>query len=568
MNVFALMRGFTIRLRMLGAIAVVLVLLGLLGGAGMWGMFRIQDMSQDFRQTSYTKAQHLSQLRASLGLVRQHEKDMIIQYENPERVTKAKESWLKGLEQVKAVSQKFVGEVSDADDALVQELMQRMDNYHKQFEPVVRQLEANGYDTATIAYRMGNKAMAELAEVDTLVQKLAQVLQDEADAAQRNESEAATQTQWLFLLSVVITVLVVAPLTLLNMVSICRPLEVARRMALAISKGDLSQQMQVEGKDEVADLQTALQEMRRSLNQMVGQVHDASGNIATASQEIAMGNTDLSSRTEQTASNLQQTVASLMQLTSTVQQTASSAQLANQLASSASDTALRGGAIVQQAVQSMQDISTSSRKISDILGLIDSLAFQTNILALNAAVEAARAGEQGRGFAVVAGEVRLLAGRSAEAANEIKRLIQTSVSAVDGGVRHVEEAGLNMQEIVDSVRRVGDIIGEITAASNEQSSGIGQVNQAVGDIDRMTQQNAALVEEASAAADSLRDQAGRLAQVVNQFHLDQSLQVQHGSRAPAAAVGSLPGAGRPVAAPRAQPKVGAAPRKEERALLS
>ena len=568
MNVFALMRGFTIRLRMLGAIAVVLVLLGLLGGAGMWGMFRIQDMSQDFRQTSYTKAQHLSQLRASLGLVRQHEKDMIIQYENPERVTKAKESWLKGLEQVKAVSQKFVGEVSDADDALVQELMQRMDNYQKQFEPVVRQLEANGYDTATIAYRMGNKAMAELVEVDTLVQKLAQVLQDEADAAQRNESEAATQTQWLFLLSVVITVLVVAPLTLLNMVSICRPLEIARRMALAISKGDLSQQMQVEGKDEVADLQTALQEMRRSLNQMVGQVHDASGNIATASQEIAMGNTDLSSRTEQTASNLQQTVASLMQLTSTVQQTASSAQLANQLASSASDTALRGSAIVQQAVQSMQDISTSSRKISDIIGLIDSIAFQTNILALNAAVEAARAGEQGRGFAVVAGEVRLLAGRSAEAANEIKRLIQTSVSAVDGGVRHVEEAGLNMQEIVDSVRRVGDIIGEITAASNEQSSGIGQVNQAVGDIDRMTQQNAALVEEASAAADSLRDQAGRLAQVVNQFHLDQSLQVQHGSRAPAAAVGSLPGAGRPVAAPRAQPKVAAAPRKEERALLS
>ena len=568
MNVFALMRGFTIRLRMLGAIAVVLALLGMLGGAGMWGMFRIQDMSQDFRDTSYTKAQHLSQLRASLGLVRQYEKDMIIQYENPERVTKAKESWLKGLEQVKTVSQKFVGEISDADDAIVQELMQRMDNYHKQFEPVVRQLEANGYDTATIAYRMGNKAMAELVEVDTLVQKLAQVLQDEADVAQRNESEAAQQTQWLFLLSVVITVLVVAPLTWLNMVSICRPLEAARRMALAIAKGDLSQEMKVEGKDEVADLQTALQEMRRSLNQMVGQVHDASGNIATASQEIATGNIDLSSRTEQTASNLQQTVASLMQLTSTVQQTAASAQLANQLASSASDTALRGGSIVQQAVQSMQDISTSSRKIGDIIGLIDSIAFQTNILALNAAVEAARAGEQGRGFAVVAGEVRLLAGRSAEAANEIKKLINTSVAAVDGGARHVEEAGLNMQEIVDSVRRVGDIIGEITAASNEQSSGIGQVNQAVGDIDRMTQQNAALVEEASAAADSLRDQAGRLAQVVSQFHLDQSLQTQHGGRSNASFVGTLQGVAKPMAAPRTQPVVAVGKRKEERALLS
>ena len=570
MNVYALMRRFTIRLRMLGAIAVVLALLGMLGGAGMWGMFRIQSMSQDFRETSYEKAQHLSQLRASLGLVRQYEKDMIIQYENPERVTKAKERWIAGLGQVKTVAQKFVGEVSDADDALIQELMQRMDNYQKQFEPVVRQLEANGYDTATIAYRMGGKAMAELAEVDTLVQKLAQVLQDEADVAQQKESEAATQTQWLFLLSVVITVLVVAPLTLLNMVSICRPLERARQMAMAIAKGDLSQRMEVDGKDEVADLQTALQEMRHSLNGMVGQVRDASGNIATASQEIATGNIDLSSRTEQTASNLQQTVASLMQLTSTVQQTASSAQLANQLATSASDTALRGGAIVQQAVQSMQDISTSSRKIGDIIGLIDSIAFQTNILALNAAVEAARAGEQGRGFAVVAGEVRSLAGRSAEAANEIKKLINSSVAAVDGGARHVEEAGLNMQEIVDSVRRVGDIIGEITAASSEQSAGIGQVNQAVGDIDRMTQQNAALVEEASAAADSLRDQAGRLSHVVSQFHLEQGgVAAQTAGNWGASFVSTLQGVGKPIAAPRTQPmQATAKPQKTERALLS
>ncbi|WP_370680401.1 methyl-accepting chemotaxis protein [Comamonas sp. GB3 AK4-5] len=552
MNVFALMRMFTIRLRMLGAIAVVLLLLGMLGGAGMWGMFRIQSMSQDFRTSSYEKVQHLSQLRASLGLVRQYEKDMIIQYENPERVTKAKASWIQGLEQVKTVAQRFVGEISDADDLIVQDLMQRMNNYQKLFEPVVRQLEANGYDTATIAYRMGNKAMTELAEVDALVQKLAQVLQDEADAAQLREATVAEQTQWLFLLSVVITVLVVAPLTLLNMVSICRPLEAVRRMALAIAKGDLSQQIRVEGKDEVADLQNALKEMRHSLNHMVGQVRDASGNIGTASQEIATGNSDLSSRTEQTAGNLQQTVASLMQLTSTVQQTASSSQLANQLASSASDTASRGGAIVQQAVQSMQDISASSRKIGDIIGLIDSIAFQTNILALNAAVEAARAGEQGRGFAVVAGEVRSLAGRSAEAANEIKRLIQTSVTAVDGGVRHVEEAGKTMQEMVDGVRRVGDIIGEITAATSEQSAGIGQLNQAVGDIDRMTQQNAALVEEASAAADSLRDQAARLSQVVSQFHLDQALLHQeHAQGGMAASFAGMP-------APRSPARVAAA----------
>ena len=202
-----------------------------------------------------------------------------------------------------------------------------------------------------------------------------------------------------------------------------------------------------------------------------------------------------------------------------MQQTASSSQLANQLSASASGTATQGGQVVQQAVLSMQEITASSRKIGDIIGLIDSIAFQTNILALNAAVEAARAGEQGRGFAVVAGEVRNLAQRSAQAASEIKVLIQSSGQAVSGGVRHVEDAGKAMQEIVNSVQRVGDIIGEITAASGEQSSGIGQVNQAVGDIDRMTQQNAALVEESAAAAQSLREQAARLAQVVSQFRL-------------------------------------------------
>ena len=275
----------------------------------------------------------------------------------------------------------------------------------------------------------------------------------------------------------------------------------ARQTALTIAQGDLSQSVKVEGKDEVADLQRALDQMQQSLGSMVTQVRDASGNIATASQEIATGNQDLSSRTEQTASNVQETVASLSQLTATVQQTASSSQLANQLAASASTTATRGGDVVAQAVVSMQEITTSSRKIGDIIGLIDSIAFQTNILALNAAVEAARAGEQGRGFAVVAAEVRSLAQRSAQAASEIKALIQTSVQAVDVGVRQVEDAGKTMKEIVDSVQRVGDIIGEITAASSEQSGGIGQVNQAVGDIDRMTQQNAALVEESAAAAE-------------------------------------------------------------------
>ena len=229
-------------------------------------------------------------------------------------------------------------------------------------------------------------------------------------------------------------------------------------------------------------------------------------------------------------------MASLSQITSNVQQTASSSQMANQLASSASSTATRGGSVVAQAVASMHEISASSRKIGDIIGLIDSIAFQTNILALNAAVEAARAGEQGRGFAVVASEVRSLAQRSAAAASDIKGLIHNSVTAVDGGVRHVEDAGAAMKEIVASVQRVGDIIGEITAAASEQSAGIGQVNQSVGEIDRMTQQNAALVEESAAAAESLREQAARLSKVVQQFRLaDEGNGMASLSRMPASA---------------------------------
>jgi methyl-accepting chemotaxis protein len=278
--------------------------------------------------------------------------------------------------------------------------------------------------------------------------------------------------------------------------------------------------MQVQGRDEVADLQRALEQMRDSLSGIVGQLREAGESIATASREIATGNQDLSSRTEQTASNVQQTVSAISALSGTVQQTAGSAQTANQLVATASQAAQRGGSVVTQAVQSMHSISQSSSKINDIIGVIDGIAFQTNILALNAAVEAARAGEQGRGFAVVASEVRSLAGRSAEAAKEIKTLIGASVAAVDGGVRQVEEAGTVMQEIVSGVQRVRDIIGEITVAADSQSSGIGAVNGSVQEIDRMTQQNAALVEESAAAAESMREQADRLAQIVRQFRLE------------------------------------------------
>ncbi|GAB4569175.1 MAG: hypothetical protein Tsb007_45960 [Rhizobacter sp.] len=301
--------------------------------------------------------------------------------------------------------------------------------------------------------------------------------------------------------------------------SIRQPLQESIEVAQAIAEGDLTRRIATERRDEFGSLMRALQHMNESLGKVVGDVRSSTDSISTASQEIATGNTDLSSRTEQTASNLQQAASSMEQLTGTVKQSADSARQANQLASSAAEVAARGGSVVAQVVTTMNEINASSKKISDIIGVIDGIAFQTNILALNAAVEAARAGEQGRGFAVVASEVRSLAGRSAEAAREIKGLIGASVDKVEAGSRLVADAGATMSEIVGSVQRVTDIIGEITAAASEQSDGIGQINTSVIHLDQMTQQNAALVEESAAAAESLKDQAKRLAQVVSVFKL-------------------------------------------------
>ncbi|MDM0027336.1 methyl-accepting chemotaxis protein [Variovorax saccharolyticus] len=301
--------------------------------------------------------------------------------------------------------------------------------------------------------------------------------------------------------------------------SITRPLDKAVKVAETVAAGDLSMRIEIGGRDETGQLMQALKHMNDSLAKVVGEVRTGTDTIATASGQIASGNQDLSSRTEEQASSLEETAASMEELTSTVKQNADNARQANQLAVSASEVAVKGGSVVSQVVDTMGSINASSRKIVDIIGVIDGIAFQTNILALNAAVEAARAGEQGRGFAVVASEVRSLAQRSAAAAKEIKTLIGDSVEKVEEGSKQVAEAGKTMEEIVDSVKRVTDIMGEITAASQEQTSGIEQINQAITQMDQVTQQNAALVEEAAAAAGSLQEQAGSLVQAVSVFKL-------------------------------------------------
>ena len=314
--------------------------------------------------------------------------------------------------------------------------------------------------------------------------------------------------------------------------SITVPMQKAVEIAQTVAAGDLTSQITTDGMDETGQLLTALKDMNAKLHDIVGQVRGGTDTIATASSQIAAGNMDLSSRTEEQASSLEETASSMEELTSTVKQNADNARQASALASSASDVASRGGAVVSQVVQTMGSINESAKKIVDIISVIDGIAFQTNILALNAAVEAARAGEQGRGFAVVAAEVRNLAQRSASAAKEIKTLISDSVEQVDAGSRLVDQAGATMNEVVESVRRVNDIISEITAASGEQSAGIEQINQAIIQMDTVTQQNASLVEEAAAAAESMQDQAKQLSDVVSIFKLNEQVRATPPRRPP------------------------------------
>jgi methyl-accepting chemotaxis protein len=520
MSLLKTLRHFTIRQRMNSAIVMVLMLFALVGGAGVWGGQTLSRLNGEFMSHAMKEQRNTSDIRQAMGAVRQHEKNMVIDYEDEAKVAKHRLAWLADLSRVKAGFAALLEGEEDEDNPLARDAIKQVDSYQAASSRVLDQIQQGAYDNARVADRMLARAKESIQGAEKNLERITQIVDNESAAMRQDFERTVRRTLWVFGGVLAMAVVLVVPLTLVNANSIVTPIEQARQLANAIAEGDLSGHLEVQGRDEACDLVNALLQMQVTIVTLVRDMSRTAHTIESAGSEIATGNHKLSARTEQAAGNLQRTATSIEDLTRAVRQSAASASQANQMAGEAAEVADRGGTAVAQVVSTMEEIDAASQKIASIIGVIDDIAFQTNILALNAAVEAARAGEQGRGFAVVAAEVRSLAQRSAEAAGEIKSLIVTSVEKVEHGSRQARRAGQTIQELVASVQRVSTIIGAVTQASNEQSSGIAQVNGAVADLDRMTQQNALLVKQSATAADGLRTQAAALTGRVKRFRLE------------------------------------------------
>ena len=452
--------------------------------------------------------------------LRRYEKDILLNLQNQEKINEYEKKWSEQITLLKQLANATTAlAIPDAQKQQIGNVLTALATYESGMKTMITDIKAGKFSDLNSAMTEVDKFKNAIRSAGTQASEAAQQLTtlSRQDVSAANKTLMTTKVVMAAFVAISLVILCLAGWWISRQLTL--PLKDAARIAQAVANGDLTQSLSIKSNDEIGQLGQAFNHMIDSLKKLVAEVRNGMDHVASASQQIVLGNLDLSSRTEQQASSLEQTAASMEQFTTSVQSNADAAREASNFVQNASMVAQRGGEVVGQVVSTMGEIEASSKKINDIIGVIDGIAFQTNILALNAAVEAARAGEQGRGFAVVASEVRNLAQRSASAAKEIKGLIQESVSKVGEGSRLVGDAGETMADIVRSVQSVTEIMNRISSASAEQSSGISQVNQAVGQLDQMTQQNAALVEEASAAAGSLKEQAGKLVSAVAFFKL-------------------------------------------------
>jgi len=504
---------------------VALLLLMMTGGLAMLQSSRIYGGTQDIAGNWLPSVQTLGEIRALANGVRRASLRSILESDAAAKQSQRAQHDV-ALSSLNAAMTDYAKQVSSPEEQKIFENLKTAWAAFLTSDAKVLELSESGDAGFTAARQLATGESAKL-----FMQAL-QFIEEDVKLNRAGAAAATTEAAGNYHATVVLTGVLCGVALLLSMAvawlitrSIVTPLERAVGIAETVARGDLTSHIDVSGSDETSQLLLALRNMNERLLDVVSRVRSSSESIATGSAQIAAGNTDLSQRTEEQAASLEETAASMEQLTATVKQNTDNARQGNTLASNASEVAARGGQVVAQVVDTMHDISASSAKVAEIIAVIEGIAFQTNILALNAAVEAARAGEEGRGFAVVASEVRGLAQRSASAAKEIKELINQSVAKVEAGTTLVDNAGATMKEVVDSVKRVTDLMGEIASASVEQHTGIEQVNQAVMQMDEVTQQNAALVEEASAAAQSMASQSGTLRELVSVFRLPDSFSV-------------------------------------------
>jgi len=510
-----LLKNLSIGKRLAFGFAVTLALSIVIAAIGVWRLQQVAGATRHMMETPLAKERMISDwyskidsaVRRTTAIARSSDASLGAFFADESKASSSASAELQ---------KKIEPLISDADEkALWDRVMEQRKAYISSRDKVAKLKTDGELDQANDVFEKTYRPAA--AQYQELVLDLLTMQRGKIDAIGKEIDGISEHSRTLLTVLAVLAVAFGAACAYVLTKGITIPLARAVDAARRVAAGDLTGNIRVHGGDETGQLLGALKDMNQALLNIVGEVRNGTHSIAIASSEIAAGNQDLSARTEQQAASLEETASSMEELTSTVKQNADNARQANQLADAAASVARKGGTVVAEVVGTMESIDASSRKIVDIISVIDGIAFQTNILALNAAVEAARAGEQGRGFAVVASEVRNLAQRSAAAAKEIKELIGDSVEKVNAGTRLVSDAGNTMEEIVSSVQRVSDIISEITAASAEQSSGIDEVYKAVGQMDAVTQQNAALVEEAAAAAESMQNQASNLADVVSVF---------------------------------------------------